>query len=93
MDKELEVVAEKLSDTVLGKGGGLSFEKVMKLLATPGGKQVLAHLLSDGGQRIKRAAIDAKKGNMNGIREIIASISETEEGRNILGELINNSDK
>ncbi len=93
MDKDLENIAGKLADTINGKGAGLSFEKVMKLFASPGGKRVLAHLLSDGGQKIKRAAMDAKNGNTSGIREIIATISETEEGREILSEILSDSGK
>ncbi len=93
MDRDLEGVAKKLANTINGKGGGLSFEKVMKLFATPDGKRVLAHLLSDGGQKIKRAAFDAKNGNTKGIQEIIASISETEEGRKILNEILSDSGK
>ncbi|MBE6912762.1 MAG: hypothetical protein IJO61_05715 [Oscillospiraceae bacterium] len=92
MDRELDSVAKKLTETINGKGG-ISLEKVMRLLATPGGKRVLAALLSDGGQKIKRAATDAKNGNNKGIQEIIASISETEDGRAILQELLKDSDK
>lgn len=93
MDKDLEHIAGKLADTISGKGAGLSFEKVMKLFATPGGKRVLAHLLSDGGQKIKQAAFDAKNGNTSGISEIIATISQTEDGREILNEILGNSGK
>ena len=93
MDRDLEGVAKKLADTINGKGGTLSFERVMRLFATPGGKKVLAHLLSDGGQKIKRAAFEAKNGNTKGIQEIIAAISETEDGKAILNEIIKETDK
>ena len=93
MDRDLEGVAKKLADTINGKGGALSFERVMRLFATPGGKKVLAHLLSDGGQKIKRAAFEAKNGNTKGIQEIIAAISETEDGKAILNEIIKETDK
>lgn len=92
MGNELEGLAKNLADTVNGKGG-FKLEHIIRLLSTEGGKRVLASLLSDGGERVKRAAASAKDGDMSGVQAIISSIADTEEGRQLLGELMRESGK
>ena len=92
MSNELENIAKNLSDTVNGKGG-FRMEQIIKLLSTENGKRVLATLMADGGARIKNAAEGAKRGDLGGVSSIISSIAETEDGRQILSELVNNGGK
>ena len=68
-------------------------EQIIKLLSTENGKRVLATLMADGGARIKNAAEGAKRGDLGGVSSIISSIAETEDGRQILSELVNNGGK
>ena len=83
MDNEMEKLAKNLADSV-GKSEGVNFEKIVSILSTDSGKKVLASLLSDGGVRVKKAAEMAKNGDMSGVGGLIATISSTEEGRNLL---------
>lgn len=92
MSKELEFLAENLADTVNGKGK-IKMEQLIKLLSTESGKRVLASLLSDGGTRIKTAAESAKNGDLTGVRSVISSIAETEDGKALLNELMNGTGK
>jgi len=87
MSNELDGLAKGLNDAVNGKGG-LKLEQVIKLLATENGKKILSLLMSDGGERVKKAAVKAKGGDVSGVQGIISAISETEEGRELLGELL-----
>lgn len=87
MANELEGLAKNLTDSISGKGG-INFERLMRILATDAGKRILASLLSDGGERVKRAAYSAKTGDMSGVQSVIESIAETEEGRELLGQLM-----
>lgn len=89
MSKELEGLAKNLADAVNGNGGGINLQKALSLFSTESGKKVLAKLLADGGERVRRAASVAKSGDMSGVQSIIASVAETEEGRRLLGELMN----
>jgi len=86
MGNELENLAMSLGNMVNGKGGA-SLENLVRILSTDSGKRILATLMSDGGERVKRAATGAKSGDMSGVRDIIASVAETEEGRRLLAEL------
>lgn len=88
MDNELQGLAEGLANTVNGKGG-FKIEQIVKLLSTDSGKKILAMLMSDGGERVKRAAQGAKGGDLSGVQGIVASIAETPEGRALLSELMN----
>ncbi len=92
MGNELEGLAKSLADTVGGKGG-MNFEKLIKLFSTDSGKKILASLLADGGERVKRAASGAKSGDMSGVQGIISSISETDEGKQLLAELMRDAQK
>lgn len=92
MSKDLEHLAENLADTVNGKGN-IKMDQIIKLLSTESGKRVLASLMADGGARIKNAAEGAKQGNLDGVSSIISSIAETEDGKQILNELMNSNRK
>lgn len=92
MGNELEGLAKSLADTVGGKGG-MNFEKLIRLFSTDSGKRVLVSLLSDGGERVKRAASGAKSGDMSGVQSIVSSIAETDEGKQLLAELMRDAQK
>ncbi len=87
MDNDLSSLAKNLVDSISGKGKKLSLEHVAKLLSSDNGKKILAALLSDGGERVRRAAEAAKGGDSGGIHDIISSIAETPEGAALLREL------
>ena len=87
MDYDLSSLAKSLAGGVNGKGEKLSLESVARLLSSDNGKKVLAALLSDGGDRVRRAAEAAKRGDTEGVSDIIKSISEIPEGEAILREL------
>lgn len=74
-------------------GGSVNFEQVLKLLSGPGGKKVLSELLSDGGKSLREAAERAKSGDMSGVRDVVSSISKTQEGKEILKELTGENTK
>jgi hypothetical protein len=85
MDNDLSNLAKSL---VGGNDGGkLSLENVARLLSGENGKKVLSALLSDGGERVRRAAEAAKRGDTTGVSDIIKSISGTPEGSAILEEI------
>ena len=86
MANELEGIAKNLAESVSGKGG-IKLEKIMRALSTDSGKKILASLLSDGGEKVKRAAQGAKNGDVSGIQSIISAVSQMEEGKNFLSEL------
>ena len=92
MGNDLERLAESLAATVSGKGG-ISIETLVRMLSTDGGKKILASLMSDGGTRIKNAAVSAKGGDMSGVRDVIASVAETEDGRKLLSDLLKSMNK
>ena len=87
MANELEGLAKNLTDAISGKGN-ISFEKLIRLFSTDSGKRILASLVADGGDRVKRAAMGAKSGDMSGVQGLVASIAETEEGRALLAEFM-----
>ena len=84
MDNELYALAEKLAGE---RGKGASLERVAKLFSTDAGKRVLATLLADGGDSVKRAADAVKSGDVSGIGEIISKVASTPDGEAILDEL------
>ena len=92
MGNELEGVAKSLTDAMNGKNS-LKLEQIIRLLSTESGKKILASLMADGGENVKRAANGAKNGDMSGVQNIISSIAGTEEGRNVLGELMRDENK
>ena len=87
MANELEGLAENLAGKISGNGG-IRFEKLIRLFSTDAGKRILASLIADGGDKVKRAAVNAGAGDMSGVQDIIASIAETEEGRALLSEFM-----
>ena len=92
MPNELEGLAKNLADSVNGKGGK-GLEKIMKALSTESGKRILMSILSDGGEKVRKAATGAKNGDMRGVQAIISSVAETEEGRELLSDLLKNDEK
>ncbi len=91
MNDEFNSLAEGLSKLISGGNGSATFEKLIKLLSTEKGKKVLAMLLSDGGESVKRAATGAKNGDMSGVYSIMANVASTKEGAEILKELLGNT--
>lgn len=86
MGYDLSSLAKSLSGGMNGDGK-LSLENVARVLSSDNGKKVLAALLSDGGERVRRAAEAAKNGDTAGVSDVIKSISEMPEGEAILREL------
>ncbi len=90
MNEDFNSLAESLAKMISGGNGSVTFERLIKLLSTEKGKKVLAMLLSDGGENVKRAANSAKNGDMSGISSIMANVASTKEGAEILKELLGN---
>ncbi len=87
MEKDFSSFAKNLVEGFEGKGTKTSLEHVARLLSGENGKKVLASLLSDGGESVRKAAEAAKSGDTGGIYNIISSISQTPEGKELLREL------
>ena len=92
MGNELEGLVKNLTGAMSGKDE-LKLEQIIRLLSTDSGKKILASLMADGGENIKRAAAGAKSGDMSGVQSIISSIASTEEGRDVLNELMRNKNQ
>lgn len=93
MSNELDALARGLAESIGGKGAGVNLDGLAKILSTDSGKRVVSSLLSDGGESIKRAAMEAKNGNMSGVQNIIAQINSTPDGAKLLSEIINSTKK
>ncbi len=87
MDNDLSGFAKNLSDTLGGNGKKKALENIMRLLSTDSGKRVMASLLSDGGERVKRAAEAAKSGDVSGVESIISAMAKTPDGEKLISEL------
>lgn len=90
MDNDLSGFAKNLSDTLSGNGKKKALENIMRLLSTDSGKRVMASLLSDGGESVKRAAEAAKSGDVSGVESIISAITKTPDGEKLISELRGN---
>ena len=87
MGNDLSDFAKKLSDMLGGNEKKKTLENVMRILSTDSGKKVMASLLSDGGESVKRAAEAAKNGDIGGVEGIISAMARTPDGEKIISEL------
>ena len=87
MDNDLSGFAKNISDSLGGGGKKKALENIMCLLSTDSGKKVMASLLVDGGENIKRAAEAAKRGDVSGVESVISAIAKTPDGEKLISEL------
>ena len=87
MDNDISALVKNLTSAINGKKSSISLEQIANILSTDDGKKVLASLLSDGGEKVKKAAEGARHGDISGVEDIISGISHLPEGEKILREI------
>lgn len=88
MPADMESVAKALLANADGDKIKQNLGKFSEILSSPQGKSVVNALLSDGGEKLKKAAEDMQKGNNATAKQIISSVLSTKEGAEILGRII-----
>ena len=90
MENDFSALIRGLMGNANGKAGARAFENIVKVLSTDEGKRVVGELMSDGGERVKKAAAAAKNGDPGALGEIISSIAKTPEGALVLSRILKN---
>ena len=88
MANEMELLARAL---LASKDGGKivsNLEKFQKILDTPEGKRLLANLAGNGGDALKKAAIDANNGDKHAANMLLSSLLKSKDGAALLSQLI-----
>jgi len=88
MANEMELLARAL---LASKDGGKiisNLEKFQRILDTPEGKRLLANLAGNGGDALKKAAIEAKNGDENAAKTLLSSLLKTKDGAALLSQII-----
>ncbi len=93
MDNDLSFLAKNLSEKLGGDGRKKALESIVRLLSTDSGKKVMASLLSDGGDALKRVAESAKNGDAGAVAGVISMIASTPEGLELLKTLRDDLEK
>ncbi len=88
MSADMESVARALLANANGDKIKQNLGKFSEILSSPKGKSVVNALLSDGGEKLKKAAQDMQKGNDAAAKQMISSVLSTEDGAEILGKII-----
>lgn len=88
MANDMEMLAKALLGNGVGEKVSANYGKFAQILQSPQGKEVLASLLQDGGDSLKKAADNAKKGDMSGAQQIISNILSTKEGSETIKKII-----
>lgn len=88
MPTDMEAYAKALLANADGDKIKANLGKFSEILSSPQGKSVLSAILSDGGDKLRKAAEDMKKGNKETAKQIFSSIMATKDGAEILGKII-----
>lgn len=62
-------------------------KKLLALLSTPQGKQLMQYLTADGGTAMRQAGEALKAGNTEKVRQILSPMVESQEVSTLLGKL------
>lgn len=60
------------------------FSQMSKLLASPEGRQLLALLQRDGGDKMQQAAEEFRKGNVAAAQELLQPVMQSREASDLL---------
>lgn len=88
MANEMELLARAL---LASRDGGKivdNLEKFQKILDTAEGKSLLANLAGNGGDALKKAAVDAKNGDKNAAKTLLTSLLKSKDGAALLSQII-----
>ena len=88
MPADMESIAKALLANADGAKIKQNMGKFSEILSSPQGKSVLNALLSDGGEKLKKAAEDMQKGDSASAKQMISSVLSTKDGAEVLNKII-----
>lgn len=90
---DMEALAKSLMNSVQGAKIAANYDKFSQILSSPQGKKLLESLAGDGGDALKKAATDAKNGNMDTAKGMVSSLLSTKEGADLVKKILDVASK
>jgi len=88
MGNEFEAILNSLLKGVDSPKSVENLDKYKAILSTPGGQRIIKELFRDGGEQLRRAAKEAKAGNLDAIKSMLGGVMSSKDGEEIARDIM-----